>query len=265
MKVVLFCGGQGLRLRDFDQNTPKPMVPVGYRPIMWHLMKYYAHYGHKEFILCLGYRADAIKSYFLHYDECVSNDFVLASGGRDVKMLGTDIDDWKITFVDTGIEANIGQRLMAVKDHIGSDETFLANYADGLTDVPVPTLIDHHKKSGKIASFLGVHPSATFHTVKLDDEGEIEKLQSPSEANLWVNGGFFVFKREIFDYMQPGEELVLKPFERLAKARELTCYRHDGFWACMDTFKEKMVLDDLIARGNAPWTVWKPKQQAKIA
>ena len=265
MKVVLFCGGQGLRLREFDQNTPKPMVPVGYRPIVWHLMKYYAHYGHKEFILCLGYRADAIKSYFLNYDECVSNDFVLSSGGRDVKMLGTDIDDWKITFVDTGIEANIGQRLMAVRDHIGSDEVFLANYADGLTDVPVPTLIDHHKQSGKVASFLGVHPSATFHTVKLDAEGEIEKLQSPSEANLWVNGGFFVFRREIFDYMQPGEELVVKPFERLAKAGQLTCYRHDGFWACMDTFKEKMVLDDLIARGNAPWTVWKPKQQVKIA
>ena len=137
MKVVLFCGGQGMRMREFSETIPKPMVPIGYRPIMWHLMRYYAHFGHKDFILCLGYRGDSIKEYFLNYKEWLSNDFVLSGGGADVQLLSSDIDDWRITFVDTGTHSNIGERLRAVRPHLEGEEIFLANYSDGLTDAPL--------------------------------------------------------------------------------------------------------------------------------
>src|SRR5262249_30864543 len=144
MKVVLFCGGLGMRLREFSESIPKPMVSIGYRPILWHVMKYYAHYGHNEFILCLGSKSDVIKDYFLNYNECVSNDFVLSSGGSQINLLNSDIHDWKITFVDTGTTANVGQRLKAVQPHLAGEEVFLANYADGLTDVELPKMIDFY-------------------------------------------------------------------------------------------------------------------------
>ena len=255
MKVVLFCGGQGLRLRDYSENTPKPMVPIGNRPIMWHLMKYYAHYGHTDFIICLGHKADVIKSYFRNYDECISNDFVIDRGGR-LKMLSRDIDEWKITFVDTGYDSNIGQRLMQVREYIGEDEMFLANYSDNLTDVPLPTLIDHAQKQDKVASFLSVQPSSSFHLVQSDETGKVSDIVAATQAGIWINGGFFVLKKEIFNYMNWGDELVIEPFQRLIKENQLTTYRHNGFWACMDTFKEKQVLEDKWSKGNAPWLVW---------
>jgi glucose-1-phosphate cytidylyltransferase len=233
------------------------MIQVGYRPIVWHLMKYYAHFGHKEFILCLGHRADVIKNYFLNYDECISNDFVLSKGGRDVRMLASDIDDWKITFVDTGIDANVGERLLAVREHVGDDPVFMANYADGLCDVPIPQLIEHHASSGKIASFIAVTPAQTFHTIRYDGSGQVLGLLTPRQADLRINGGFFVLSNAIFNYLGKGRELVLDVFDSLIAEGQLTCYRHDGFWACMDTFKEKMVLDELVARGTAPWQIWK--------
>jgi glucose-1-phosphate cytidylyltransferase len=259
MKVVLFCGGLGLRLREYSDNVPKPMVPVGYRPIIWHLMKYYAHYGHRDFILCLGYRADVIKDYFLNYSETVTNDFVLSQGGRNVKLLSSDIDNWNITFVETGIDANVGERLLKVKQHIGKDEWFLANYSDNVCNVPLPTLIDHAQQQNKIASFLTVRPSQSFHVV-LTEQGDASKVTglTPCRSHdIWMNGGFFVLKNQIFDYINPGEELVVECFDRLIAKNQLTTYRHDGFFACMDTFKEKMVLDDLYAHGKAPWAVWK--------
>src|SRR6266702_7180278 len=149
MKVVLFCGGLGLRLRDYSETIPKPMVTIGYRPILWHVMKYYAHFGHKDFILCLGYRADVIKNYFVNYSELISNDFVLRNGGRDVKVFNRDIDDWTITFVDTGANTNIGQRLKAVEKYLDGDEVFLANYSDNLTDFQLPKLIDRFHEQNK--------------------------------------------------------------------------------------------------------------------
>ena len=265
MKVVLFCGGQGLRLRDYSENVPKPMVPIGYRPILWHLMKYYAHYGHKDFILCLGHRADAIKRYFLDYEETLSNDFVLRRGGRDVELLKTDIDSWSITFVDTGATANIGQRLMAVREHLAGEDAFLANYSDNLTDVPVPTLLEHFHQQDKVASFLSVCPGHTFHIVKAAEDSSVQQILPVQDCNIWINGGFFALKQSIFDYMRDGEELVLEPFQRLIAEKQLTTYKHRGFWACMDTFKEKQILDDLFTRGAAPWEVWKrdPKANGK--
>jgi glucose-1-phosphate cytidylyltransferase len=259
MKVVLFCGGQGLRLRDYSENIPKPMVPIGYRPILWHLMKYYAHYGHREFVLCLGYRADAIKEYFLNYNEAVSNDFVLSKGGRDLKLLGSDISDWKITFVDTGMESNIGMRLRAVRHYLEGDELFLANYADNLTDAPLPPMIDHlTSQPEKVASFITVNPTQSFHVVKING-GEVDQICPAADCGIAINGGFFVLRNEIFKYLEAGEELVVQPFQRLIKEKRLTTYRYEGFWACMDTFKEKQVLEDLYQRGRSPWEVWKRK------
>ena len=257
MKVVLFCGGLGMRLREYSEEMPKPMINIGYRPILWHVMKYYAYYGHKDFILCLGYKADVIKNYFLNYEEYLSNDFVMSDGGRQLQLLGSDIQDWKISFVDTGLTSNIGQRLKAVEGYLEGEEVFLANYADGLTDFPLPELIQHFHRNEKTASFLCVRPFQTFHIVSLKDDGVVSEIQHVAHANMWMNGGYFVFRKTIFEHINPGEELVQEPFLRLIENGELVASKYDGFWACMDTFKDKQQLDDMYARGEAPWEVWK--------
>ena len=256
MKVVLFCGGLGMRLRDYADNVPKPMVPIGYRPILWHVMKYYAHFGHKDFILCLGYRGDMIKQYFLNYEEAVSNDFVLTEGGRKRELLTSDINDWRITFVETGLNSNIGERLKAVEKHLAGEEMFLANYSDGLSDLPLPGQIEDLKRQDKIASFLSVRPNLSYHFVTTEN-GLVTSFRDIAQSGLRVNGGFFVFKTEIFNYMRAGEELVLEPFSRLVEERQLVSYDYDGFWLPMDTAKDKRRLDDLYERGNPPWQVWK--------
>ena len=256
MKVVLFCGGLGTRMKEFSETIPKPMVDIGYRPIIWHLMRYYAHFGHTEFILCLGYRGDIIKNYFLNYSECLSNDFVLSQGGREVKVYNNDIEDWRISFIDTGLHANIGQRLMAVRRYLEDDEIFMANYSDGLSDLDLPHYIEHFQKQNKVAGFLCVQPSQSFHVVSLDERGQVANIGPVKNAALWINGGFFIFKQDIFEYMRTGEELVIEPFQRLIEARQLATYRNPGFWACMDTFKEKLLFDEMYARGDMPWAVW---------
>src|SRR6476660_10640857 len=199
MKVVLFCGGLGMRIRDAE-NLPKPMVQIGYRPILWHVMKYYAHFGHKDFILCLGYKADSIKDYFLNYNEAVSNDFVLSDGCRKVHLLNSDINDWKITFVDTGLHSNIGQRLKAVEKYLVGERLFLANYSDGLSDLPLPEYLEHVTTKDKIATFVCVRPNQSFHVVSMDKAGMVNDIQSSRESQFLINGGFFAFKQEIFDY-----------------------------------------------------------------
>jgi len=257
MKVVLFCGGLGMRLRDYADNVPKPMVPLGYRPIIWHLMKYYAHFGHKDFILCLGYRGDLIKQYFLNYEECVSNDFVLSEGGRRRELINSDIEDWRITFVETGLNSNIGERLMAVRPYLEGEEMFLANYSDGLSDLHLPDQIEHLERSGRIASFLSVKPNLSYHFLSANEEGVVSSFRDIVQSGLRVNGGFFVFRKEIFDYMRPGDELVLEPFDRLIQDQQLIAYNYDGFWLPMDTAKDKKRLDDLYDSGDPPWYVWK--------
>jgi glucose-1-phosphate cytidylyltransferase len=257
MKVVIFCGGLGMRLRDLGEDLPKPMVPIGNRPILWHLMKYYAYYGYTDFILCLGYRADAIKRFFLNYEETSSNDFVLSKGGRSVELMNRDISDWRITFADTGVSANIGQRLMAVRRYLRDDDMFLANYADGLTDMHLPSVIDRFKTAGKIANFVSVRPNLSFHAVSARVDGAVQEIKPVMQTDLRINGGYFLFRREVFDYIRPGEELVEQPFDRLIAANELLAHAHDGFTASMDTFKDKQHFDDLYARGSAPWEVWR--------
>jgi len=256
MKVVLFCGGQGMRIREYSDQIPKPMVPIGYRPILWHVMKYYAHFGHKDFILCLGYKADVVKSYFRSYDETVSNDFVLSGGGKQVELLKSDIDDWRITFVDTGIQSNIGERLMAVRKHLAGEEYFLANYADGLTDCPLDKMIDFAKARGATASCLAVKPSTSFHSLQLGADQRVTGIEDLSESGVRLNGGYFVLRGDVFESMRPGEELVYEPFRRLIQRGELIGYPYDGFWMTMDTFKDKQRLDELYAAGQAPWQVW---------
>jgi len=257
MKVVLFCGGLGMRLRDYSESIPKPMVPVGYRPILWHVMRYYAHHGHKDFILCLGYKADAIKRYFLDYDETISNDFVISDGGKRVDLLASDIQDWKITFVDTGLNSNIGQRLKAVQPFLEGERTFLANYSDGVSDLPLPGMIDFFEANDAVACFVGVSPTQSFHLVSAEASGRVNSIRHVKDIGMRVNGGFFVLRHDIFDWMRPGEELVQEPFQRLAEAGKLLSYSYDGFWACMDTFKDKQLLEDLYSRGQVPWEVWK--------
>ncbi len=257
VKVVLFCGGQGLRLRDYSEHLPKPMVTVGYRPILWHVMRYYAHFGHKEFILCLGYKSDVIKDYFLHYEETLSNDFVLSGNGRAVELLRSDIDDWRITFVETGLASNVGQRLKAVQQHVG-DEPFLANYGDVLTDAPLDQRIERFMAGDAVASFMCVRPTSySFHLVTLGERDLVSRVDDVATSDLWINGGYFIFRPEIFDAMGPGEELVQEPFARLIAAGKLQGDPYDGFWAPMDTLKDVQALQTAYETGRPPWALWK--------
>jgi glucose-1-phosphate cytidylyltransferase len=263
MKVVLFCGGQGLRMRDAE-NLPKPMVPIGSRPLLWHVMKYYAHYGHNDFILCLGHRADVVKKYFREYDECLSNDFVLSGGGKSVELIASDIQDWRITFADTGSESNIGQRLRAVRKYLQGEPEFLVNYSDGLTDLPLPQQLDDFHRQGKVASFLCVRPNLSYHVVTTQPGSSlVTDIHPINDGDIRVNGGYFILRSDIFEYMNEGEELVEEPFHRLLREKQLIGYSYDGFWASMDTFKDKQQLEQLYSSaGGAPWEVWKkaPRQ-----
>jgi glucose-1-phosphate cytidylyltransferase len=256
MKVVLFCGGLGTRLREHSETIPKPLVNVGIRPIVWHLMRYYAHFGHKDFILCLGYRGDLIREYFLNYNECMSNDFVLSEGGRKVEPMKRDIEDWRITFVDTGMHANLGQRLNRVRHLLAGEEMFLANYSDGLCDLRLDTYVDEFRRRNVVGGAVAVRPSQSLHAIRTDDDGMVQAIESIGDSNYWINGGFFCLRRQIFDYLRDGEELVEAPFQRLIESQQLWTHRHPGFWAAMDTFKDKITLDRMEARGDCPWKVW---------
>jgi glucose-1-phosphate cytidylyltransferase len=255
MKVVLFCGGMGMRLRGYADDVPKPMVQIGTRPILWHLMKYYAHFGHKDFILCLGYKGNCIKDYFLNYDESTSNDFVWSQGGKSVRFLNRDIDDWTITFVETGFNANIGQRLKAIEPHVQGEVVFLANYGDGLSDAPLSTMLERFQESNAVASLLLVQPTSSFDIVCAGGEGLVKEIRPITRSDIWINGGFFVMRNDIFRYIQPGEELVREPFQRLIEKKALFAQRYNCFWQCMDTFKDKQQLEELN-QGPAPWKVW---------
>jgi glucose-1-phosphate cytidylyltransferase len=257
MKVVLFCGGLGTRLREHSETIPKPLVNVGYRPILWHLMRYYAHFGHHDFILCLGYRGDLIREFFLDYRAAMSADFVLSEGGRRIELLEEAVDDWRITFVDTGMHSNLGERLMQVRHLLQDEEIFLANYSDGLSDLPLDGYLGKFCEGNAVASFLSVRPSQSFHAVRTDDRGLVTAIEPVSASDYWINGGFFCLRQKIFDYIQPGDELVEQPFKRLIAEQKLSTAKYQGFWAAMDTFKDKITLDRMEARGQCPWMVWK--------
>ena len=259
MKVVLFCGGLGTRLREHSDTIPKPLVTVGYRPIIWHLMRYYAHFGHKDFVLCLGYRGEMIREYFLNYRDCMSNDFVLSLPEREIEPLQRDVEGWRITFVDTGMHANLGQRLRRVQHLLQGESMFLANYSDGLSDLDLNQSIADFQASDAVASFLAVRPAQSFHSVTADKEGLVTGIESMHRSDVWINGGFFCLRNGIFDVLHEGEELVEQPFQRLVAQRKLHARKHEGFWAAMDTFKDKITFDRMEAKGNCPWMVWRDK------
>ena len=234
MKVVLFCGGLGTRLREYSPTVPKPLVPGGDPPIVWHLMRYYAHYGHDEFVLCLGHGADLIRQYV---------------DGQEL--------DWRVTLVDTGVGASVGERLRSVAPLVAGDEMFLANYSDGLTDLDLTEYVDEFSTTDAVGSFVAVRASQSFHAVEVDDCGVVTDFRPACESDLRINGGFFVFRNEIFHCVGDGEDLVDAPFQRLVAERRLRAYQFDGFWACMDTYKDKLMFDELHEQRRAPWMVWK--------
>jgi glucose-1-phosphate cytidylyltransferase len=237
VKVVIFCGGQGMRLESgtFSERLPKPMASIGGRPLLWHLMKYYAHFGHTEFVLCLGYRGGAIKDYFERAE--------FGEAG------------WTIDFVDTGIESSIGERLARARGHIGDREVFLASYGDTLTDAPLPLLIAAHAAGGKIASLLAARPNYTFNVIDADGENVVTSFSDIAGTDMRINGGFFVLRRAVFDYLREGEDLP-EALNRLIADRQLLAYEYDGFWAPMDTLKDRERLENLVRTGESAWQVW---------
>ena len=236
--------------------VPKPMGMVGERPLLWHVMRYYAHFGHTDFILCLGYGAAAIKDYFLNYDETRSNDFVLENGARDMKLFSTDISDWKITFVDTGVSSAIGERLRRVRRHVDAEAMFMANYADVLTNAPLPDMIARFEASSAVASLLAVPPQSSHHVVDIDSDGLITQVTPMRDLRQWENGGYFILRPEIFDYLHEGEDLVEDALMRLVPQRRLLAYPYKGYWSPADTVKERACLEDMYHKGACPWMIW---------
>jgi len=254
MKVVLFCGGLGTRIRDYSDSVPKPMIPLGHQPILRHVMQYYSDYGHDEFILCLGYKANVIKDFFLNARPQSFSDCVISDGGRDVRILDENPKDWRVTLIDTGIWRNIGERLWAVRNFVKGEEIFLANYSDGLTDVDLDDMLSRFRASGKLASFLAVRPPLTYHLADIAEDGRVREFRTSNTSDIWINGGYFLFRGEIFDYMREGEELVLEPFARLIAEDKLMAYKHEGFWRSMDTLRDWQALEDMVEKGNMPWS-----------
>lgn len=257
MKVVILCGGQGTRLREETQLRPKPMVEVGGKPILWHIMKIYSHYGFREFVLCLGYKGEVIKEYFLNY-EAMNNDFTVSLGpDRSVQYHRPQGSErWRVTVVDTGVEATKGARILGVRHYLDGDR-FLLTYGDGVSDVDLGALVDSHTKSGKLVTFTGVRPVSRFGVVDFDGQDEVITWKEKTALEGFINGGFFVMEPAIMKYLDPLVELEGEPMETLVQERKVNMYRHTGFWACMDTYRDFLHLNDLWNRGRAPWKVWR--------
>ena len=257
MKVVILCGGQGTRLREETEFRPKPMVEVGGRPILWHIMKSYAHYGFREFVLCLGYRGNVIKEYFLNY-EAMNSDCTVTLGQRYPVTYHNHHGerDFEVTLADTGAESMTGGRLKRVERYVDDDE-FLLTYGDGLADLNVSKVIEFHRSHGKLATVTAVRPGSRFGLVEVSEDGMVKKFSEKPSLEGWASAGFFVFKRKIFDYL-PGDGCTLErePMEQLAREGQLAAYRHEGFFFAMDTFREYKYLNVLWSEGKAPWKVW---------
>jgi glucose-1-phosphate cytidylyltransferase len=255
-QVVILCGGQGTRLREETEFRPKALVEIGGLPVLWHLMKHYDRFGYRRFVLLLGYRGAMIKQWFLDY-HWLTNDFTLKLGADAPTMRARNgaIEDWEITFVDTGQETQTGGRLFRAR-HAIEGSTFLANYCDGLSDVDLDRLVAFHRGHGKVATLTGFHPRSKYGVVKTDGAGVVNYFQEKPMSNDLTSGGFFVFERRIFDYLDADCILETEPFERLASERQMALHVHAGFWQCMDTFKEAQALNAMWSKGGAPWKTW---------
>ena len=258
MPVVILCGGQGTRLREETERVPKPLVDVGDRPILWHIMKVYEHYGARRFTLCLGYKSWDIKEYFLRYREHLSDFILRPTHSQRLTFLNQRGDeDWEVTCAETGQFTATGARLWQVRDYVDTD-TFMLTYGDGLGAVDVEALLEHHYEQGTIGTVTGVHPTSRYGEMRVEGSSVVEFNEKPTRPEGFVSGGFFVFQREFFDYLHDDPQLFLEhdPLRNLARDKELAVFPQEGFWMGMDTYRDYLELNELWAQGNPPWKVW---------
>ncbi|MCG2717860.1 MAG: glucose-1-phosphate cytidylyltransferase [Nanoarchaeota archaeon] len=258
MKVVILCGGKGTRLKEETEVRPKPLVGIGGKPILWHIMKIYVHYGFKDFVLCLGYRGNMIKDYFLNYG-IMNTDLTLKLGSNEIKIHNQHQEkDWTITFAETGEEAQTGARVKKIEKYIDED-LFMLTYGDGVANIDVKELVEFHKSHGRIGTVTGVHPSSRFGELVIKNKQVIKFSEKPQIKEGFINGGFFVFNKKFFDYLKEDDNCYLEkePLEKLALDKELMVYPHEDFWQCMDTYRELEILNDLWKSPAPPWKVWR--------
>ena len=260
MKVVILCGGFGTRIRDVADNIPKPMIPVGDKPILWHIMKYYSSFGFNEFVLCLGYKSNVIKDFFVNY-EINTSDFTLQLGQKSaIRFMNVhDEKDWKITFAETGENAMTGARIKKIKKYIPQGEQFLLTYGDGLSDVDLNNLISFHNKNNNVMTLTAVRPPGRFGEIMSDEKGKITEFnEKPQATGGRINGGFFVCNYKMFDYIEEGDHVVFEqdPIRNMVKDGQLMQYNHDGFWQPMDTYREYSLLNEIYTKNKAPWKKW---------
>jgi glucose-1-phosphate cytidylyltransferase len=258
MKVVILCGGKGTRLKERTESIPKPLIEIGGRPILWHIMKIYAAHGFDDFVLCLGYKGQAIKEYFMNYLSWRHHDFSLDLSGKEPKigLLNHDREQWKITFADTGEETNTGGRVKQIAPLVGDDGSFMVTYGDGVADIDMKKLSDFHRAHGKIGTISVVNPTLQFGLLEVGNDNRVSRFREKPLLDQWINGGFFVFRREFFDYLNEDDILERTPFERLSKEGQLMAFRHEKYWECMDTYKDTALLNEFWATGRAPWKIW---------
>ena len=258
MKVVILCGGKGTRLKEQTESIPKPLIEIGGRPILWHIMKLYAAHGFEDFVLCLGYKGQAIKEYFMDYLSWRHHDFSLDLSGKEpnIRLLNHDREQWKITFADTGEETNTGGRVKRIAPLVGNDDSFMVTYGDGVADIDIKKLSDYHHAHGKIGTITVVNPTLQFGLLEVGNDNRVNRFREKPLLDQWINGGFFVFRREFFDYLNESDILERAPLERLSKDGQLMAFRHETYWDCMDTYKDTALLNELWATGKAPWKVW---------
>ncbi len=263
MKVIILCGGQGTRLREETEYRPKPLVDIGGRPILWHIMKLYAHYGLHDFVLCLGYRGNMIKEYFLSY-EAMNNDFTICLGQKNHTLYhgAHEEQDYRVTLADTGLDTMTGARVKRVARYLEGD-TFMVTYGDGVSNLNIQALLTFHRSHGRLATVTTVRPTSRFGVLELDADGRVMQFAEKPELKGWASAGFFIFERNVLDYLSddPGCILEREPLERLARENQLVAYRHDGFFYAMDTYREYLYLNDLWNKGQAPWAMWRTNGQ----
>jgi glucose-1-phosphate cytidylyltransferase len=265
MKTVILCGGRGTRLGEHGAGIPKALIEIGGKPVLWHLLKIYAQHGLNDFILCLGYLGDAIKRYFLE-QQWIDADFTIEmsqAGEYKLQKHETFKEDWRITFAETGLDTNTGGRVKRIEKFLGDDQTFCVTYGDGLADVDLPGLLEFHHQHGKIATLTAVHPRSSFGLLKLDAAGAVIDFEEKPVMEDWINGGFFVFDRQLFDYLGDNCVLEREPLQRLADERQLIAYQHTGFWKCMDTYKDNVEFNQLWDAGEAGWAIWEGEEKLR--
>ena len=255
MKVVILCGGMGTRIRDVSNDIPKPMIPIGDKPILWHIMKYYSYWDHVDFILCLGYKGYSIKNFFINYD-LMTQDQTITLGNEQAIVHNNHNENWNISLIDTGLKSMTGSRISKIKKYIGEDETFFLTYGDGVSDIDINKLLEFHLSHGKILTVSGVFPPARFGELKTSENGLVHGFnEKPQTEGGRINGGFFVCNRKIFNYLNDDENLVFEhdPINKIVKDKEMMMYKHDGFWQPMDTSREFNLLNKLYNENIAPW------------